>query len=51
MILAYSDDSVDESELDLIKNHFYEDCLTESEWMEIDFYKIHMIFLFAYHLN
>ena len=41
MILAYSDDSVDESELDLIKNHFYEDCLTESEWMEIDFYKIH----------
>ncbi|MBP7901667.1 MAG: TerB family tellurite resistance protein [Spirochaetes bacterium] len=41
MILAYSDGSIDESEIDLIKDHFYEDCLTEAEWREISFYQIH----------
>ena len=41
MILAYSDDSIDESELEVIKNHLYNDCITEAEWKEIDFYKIH----------
>ena len=41
MILAYSDDSIDETELDVIKNYLYNDCVTESEWKEIDFYKIH----------
>jgi uncharacterized tellurite resistance protein B-like protein len=41
MILANSDDTVDDNELDVIKNHFYEDCLSEAEWREIDFYRLY----------
>jgi len=39
MILAYCDDEIDENEIDMIKDHFYEDCLTEDEWKELDFYR------------
>jgi uncharacterized tellurite resistance protein B-like protein len=41
MILAYSDDSIQEDEIDVIKNHFYENCLTEEEWKEIDLYRLY----------
>jgi uncharacterized tellurite resistance protein B-like protein len=38
MIAAYSDNSVDENELNLIKDYIYEQCLTEQEWREVDYF-------------
>lgn len=39
MIAAYADESVDDAELDLIKDYAFEHCLTEEEWREIDFFR------------
>ncbi len=39
MIMAYSDESVDENEINLIKDYAYECCLTEQEWREINLIK------------
>ena len=39
MIAAYADNSIDESEIDLIKSYVYENCLTEGEWREINFFQ------------
>jgi uncharacterized tellurite resistance protein B-like protein len=38
MIAAYSDDDLDEDELNLIKDYTYENTLTEQEWREISFF-------------
>jgi uncharacterized tellurite resistance protein B-like protein len=40
MILAYADDSVNEMEINLIKDYFYESSTTEEEWREINFYSM-----------
>ncbi|MEI6089040.1 MAG: TerB family tellurite resistance protein [bacterium] len=40
MILAYADDSVNEKEINLIKDYFYESSITEEEWREINFYSM-----------
>jgi uncharacterized tellurite resistance protein B-like protein len=40
MIVAYSDEAINENEINLIKDYFYESCLTEEEWREIDSYRI-----------
>jgi uncharacterized tellurite resistance protein B-like protein len=39
MITAYADNSIDQSEMDLIKSLVYENCLTEAEWREINLFK------------
>ncbi len=39
MVTAYADESIDEAEIDLIKDYTYEQCLTEQEWREIDFFR------------
>ena len=39
MIAAYSDGSVDDDELDVIKDYAFENCLTEQEWREINFFQ------------
>jgi uncharacterized tellurite resistance protein B-like protein len=39
MILAYSDGTMDEEEMNVFKDYVYEQCLTEQEWREIEFYK------------
>ncbi|MCU0821404.1 MAG: TerB family tellurite resistance protein [Spirochaetes bacterium] len=39
MITAYADESIDDEELDLIKDYAYEHCLTGEEWREIYFFR------------
>lgn len=41
MILAHADDSIDPAEMDLIKSLIYENCITEEEWREINFFELH----------
>ncbi len=39
MIVAYADGSVDEDEIAIIKDYAFENCLTEQEWKEINFFQ------------
>jgi uncharacterized tellurite resistance protein B-like protein len=39
MITAYADNSIDQSEMDLIKSYVYENCITEGEWREVARFK------------
>jgi len=39
MIAACSDNSVDDNEMNLLKDYFYEECITEQEWREINYFQ------------
>lgn len=39
MAIAYADDSIDQDEINLLKDFAFEHCLSEEEWQEIDFYR------------
>ena len=39
MAIAYADDTIDQDELNLLKDFAFEHCLSEEEWQEIDFYR------------
>ena len=39
MIISYADESIDEAEINLIKDFAFGQCLTEQEWREIDVFR------------